>query len=231
MADLLPRDYTHIVYLDGDTQIVGDATALFRLDVPEGRIAACVENHVLDGEDLPEWKRRYLARLGLDGPERYFNSGVMAFRRSTWDRLGPSALDVFRRDSAACLHHDQSALNAVCGGEWLALSPAWNFQTFFLPLDVEAATPPRIVHFSSSPKPWASTASLWPARCAEPYRETLRRHPVLADGFEVVAPRAGPAAALRAGLRRLRRAVRARTRDAARRRRFLEYCARTGFVA
>lgn len=188
IAKNIPIDYDNILYLDGDMQIVGNIEPLLRFSPPEGKIAAVVENFVmLEGRNgvRPEWLEEYLTSLGINRAASYFNSGLMMFRRSTWEDIGPKALEFFLTQAEKCRHHDQSALNAVCSGNWLPLSPVYNYNSFFLRMGGMDGLEPRIVHFASSPKPWHSVESLWHPRYAQVYREFQRNHPVLANKISI----------------------------------------------
>ena len=112
----------------------GAPTAVVSPRRPEGHGRPASRKPRVDGEEPARVGRAAPPRAwGSTDPERYFNSGGHGLPGApTWDRLGPSALDVFRRDSAACLHHDQSALNAVCGGRMAPrCRPPGTSQTFF----------------------------------------------------------------------------------------------------
>ena len=184
----IPARYENIIYFDGDMQIVGDIEPLLRFQPPEGRIAAGVENFVMieeaDGTG-PEWLETYLESLGLDRAASYFNSGLMLFRRSTWEEIAPKALEYFLANPEKCRHHDQSCLNAVCAGSWLPVSPAYNYLTFFLKMGGLDQLKPKVAHFASSPKPWQSGESLWHPRHAESYRQFQHGHPCLSDKLSV----------------------------------------------
>lgn len=183
LSEYVPAQYEHIVYIDGDTQIRGDVSPLLNYEVPEGKIAAVSESFFL-GRLSPQ-RTDYLTSLGLDDPADYFNSGVLAFRNSTWKRMGPEALDYFQRNPVRCQFHDQSALNAVCRGRRVALAPAYNFHTGFAELAVAGAHRPRIVHFTGSDKPWNRPVWPWDERYARPYKDVLDAHPSLAFALKV----------------------------------------------
>ncbi len=185
IADDIPHRYEKIIYFDGDMQIVGDIEPLLRFTPPQGRIAAAIENFEGAGGTRPEWLEHYLSSLGLSSAASYFNSGLMLFRRSTWKQVAPKALDYFLTNPGMCRHHDQSSLNAVCAGNWLPLSPAYNYSTFFLGMGGMDNLKPIIVHFCSAPKPWQSNESLWHPRYAESYRHFQSLHPFLADKLNV----------------------------------------------
>lgn len=230
--DRIPKDYDRVMYLDGDMQVIGDIAPLLRLEVPEGRIVAAAENFVMfEGPDRqrPPWLDRYLASLQLKSAACYFNSGLLLFRRDTWASVAPRALEFFLNHAEICAHHDQSALNAVCAGNWLPLSPAYNYSTFYLKMGGMDRVRPKILHHSSAPKPWQSPDSLWPPRHAETYRSFLRRHPALAGRLHVYDAASAPglpARTVRAA--KLRAGALVKTPDQARN--FRRYLRRTDFL-
>ena len=181
ISDFVPDRYEDIVYLDGDTSVVGDIAPLLSARLPVGAVAAAAENFImLDGSaDFPPWLSTTLSEVGLSRPRDYFNSGVMAFRADTWRSVGREAMAFYVANEARCRHHDQSALNAVLSGKWLRLGLSYNFQSFFVPIVAADQIPRRLLHFSSSPKPWASPDSYWGADVGAPYRKLSRLHPGL----------------------------------------------------
>lgn len=229
----IPAAYENVIYMDGDMQILGDAAGLFTYEVPPGQIAACVEHFILFGQDAalrPSWLNQYLGSIRLSSPDQYFNSGLLAFRRCTWEDLGAKALKFFNDHSEICRHHDQTALNAVCRGQWQPLSPAYNYQSFYVPVGHKVPLEPKIAHFTSAPKPWQSSKSLWPIRHALPYQELLTTFPFLRRYMNHVA---APSLLDRIGLRQLRilrRRILDRQQIASRGKAFNAYLARTDFV-
>ena len=182
MSEFVPTQYENLIYLDGDVSVAGDISPLLAARLPRGAVAAAAENFILhedaDGH-LPGWLRTILDEVGLTRARDYFNSGVMAFRADTWRDVGPQAMDYYRENEARCRHHDQSALNAVLGGEWLRLGLSYNFQSFFVPVVTADTISKRLLHFSSSPKPWTSAASPWDPRLGAPYRRLASEHAAL----------------------------------------------------
>jgi hypothetical protein len=125
--------------------------------------------------------KAYLAGLGLHDPSAYFNAGVLAFRRSTWEVMAPRALAFFEEHSQRCLYHDQSALNAVFAGRRERLSLRYNFATDYALLGIADELNPAIIHFSGAAKPWRSIAAPWRGRFIESYAAFAREHPSVAS--------------------------------------------------
>jgi lipopolysaccharide biosynthesis glycosyltransferase len=225
LSQYVPARYDHIVYVDGDTQVLGDVSPLLAYDVPEGMIAAVSEAFFL--EKPSAHRAQYLDGLGLDDPEHYFNSGVLAFRKSTWAQVGPEALEFFFRNPVLCEFHDQSALNAVCRDRRVRLDPAFNFHTGFAELSVERAHPPRIVHFTGREKPWNYQVWPWSGRFAKPYRDFLAANPALS--FDLPVRFVSEPQQLARGLYKALKRPNQYSDILSRRRRFLDYLARADF--
>lgn len=183
MADLLPAQYQHILYIDGDTFVVGDLTDLFRLRVPSGRIAASLESlfvHWDSTSEFAEKLRTYRQKHSILGPRDYFNAGILAADRSTWRSIGPEALSFYKRHHEDCIYHDQSALNVVCENRVHWISPEFNFLSDFRMMGFEAHIRPKLYHFSGAAKPWNSRFTPWPVGTYGRYEALANANPVLA---------------------------------------------------
>jgi len=185
---VLPDRYEHIVYLDGDTQIVGDITPLLCHSVQPGHVAAVPEGNWLCAGDFGDYwpkHRAYMTSLGIEDPRDYFNSGVLAFRMDTWREMAPKALEYFVRYPEKCLYHDQSALNAIFCGRNERLSPIYNFLSLYAELDVADKIKPRIIHFTGGNKPWNYLGPPWNGRFIDIYRTFVERYPMVSSHLRV----------------------------------------------
>lgn len=161
LSDLLPAHYRQAIYIDGDTQIVGDLAALEAVEVPQGKVFAA-----MDYMSIIE-----AARTGQ--PQSYFNSGVLKFDPSDW--IGPAAFRYFTEHGGHL--HDQGALNTVAGDAPIFISNRWNFPRQFLHL---ADKHPTIIHFASHPKPWDGVYFPCSRKETTVYREAVKAYPLLA---------------------------------------------------
>jgi lipopolysaccharide biosynthesis glycosyltransferase len=171
LGSWLPDVCKRFVYIDGDTLVRHDPSALIEAVVPEGKLAA-VEDMISFRYSpfTPRGRQKmsYLAGIGVYPPSAgYLNSGVFAASRQTWRVIEAEALEYFVNNVTACEYHDQSALNAIIGNRRLRLSLKWNFQTPFRFLGIEESIAPRIYHFHSHPKPWMGRCEPWPEIYAE----------------------------------------------------------------
>ena len=169
LSDLLPEHYRQVIYIDGDTQIVGDLAALEEVEVPKGKVLAA-----LDYMSIME-----AARTGK--PQSYFNSGVLKFDPTDW--IGPAAFQYFTQHGGHL--HDQGALNTVAGDATILISNRWNFPRQFLHL---ADKNPTIIHFASHPKPWDGVYFPCSRRETMVYHQALKAYPSLAPFVRKVSP-------------------------------------------
>ncbi|MDP9126709.1 MAG: hypothetical protein M3N08_00415 [Pseudomonadota bacterium] len=166
MDDLLPEACKRIVYIDGDTWVERDPSALIDAVVPEGRFAAA-EDTIFFRQNMGFGKtteeiRAYFKGLNLDRKYGYFNSGIFATSRTTWKTISQEAYAYYLENADACEHSpDQSALNAIMGDRRLRLSSKWNFQTQYRFWGVERFVEPCIYHFNRFPKPWMGPCDPW----------------------------------------------------------------------
>lgn len=166
MQNLLPPECKRIVYLDGDTWILRDPTALIDAVVPEGFLAAAEDTIYFRQKfgigGTTKGIRHYFSQLGLKENQGYFNSGVFATSRKTWEIISREAYIYYINNAEICEHSpDQSALNAVIGSRRLRLSNKWNFQTQLKIWGAGRYIKPVICHFNRQPKPWMGKCKPW----------------------------------------------------------------------
>ena len=184
-ARLEPR-YRDIVYVDGDMQILRDPSALFRLRVPDGCIAAAPGSSWIERiEGRPHYEN--IGRLGLDA-DSYFNAGLLAVSRDTWAEKGPEALRFYLGNSAECKVHDQTALNVVFAGKVKSLSPVYNFHHLYSEAGAQRLVAPRIVHFTGPHKPWSGSPPTWYGAFRPVYADFVREFPYLGETLRISDP-------------------------------------------
>jgi lipopolysaccharide biosynthesis glycosyltransferase len=144
-----------LIYLDADLIITGDLADFWNKDI-DGFFVAAVRN--------PLFTR--FKSIGLSENWDYFNAGVMLINTYLWRKFNvkEKALDFLNEYGKDAIMYDQDALNHVFEGNWLKVSVVWNLQTSYLQnfrkiyLDtddiIEAIEHPKIIHYSSSHKPW-----------------------------------------------------------------------------
>lgn len=157
MLDAVPENYDRILYLDGDVWPVGNPLELLEAKLLQGHIGAAEDRYFFRRREIgPVGRatRAYFTGLGIDGNAGYFNSGVLLADTETWRSICADAFEFFLKNTARCLYHDQSALNAVAAGRWSRLTPQWNFVNSYLEWGLQHPNAPRMLHFAGGEKPW-----------------------------------------------------------------------------
>lgn len=172
---ILGQDYDRVLYLDSD--IFADAAGLsrlFRIDMRGKSIAAV--------RDVQQWyrPRRNVKEFTLAGrPLRpYFNSGFLLIDTALYcdSRVLERALGIGAAHPEWILHHDQSLLNLALDGDWLELSPVWNWQwPWKYPLFTDWVGP-RLLHFIGDKKPWNDPQGYCPRRFQMAYAEFFEQN-------------------------------------------------------
>ena len=126
LPELLP-ELDRVLYLDCDIIVRQDVARLWEeTDLKDNYIGAVYEATI-------ERQAERIRALGCD-PARYFNSGflLMNLRQMREERVSERLLEACRVPYLE--FPDQDALNQVCAGRVLPLSPVWNsIRTFFIP--------------------------------------------------------------------------------------------------
>jgi lipopolysaccharide biosynthesis glycosyltransferase len=174
LDELLP-DVDRVLYLDVDTIVMDDLKPLWSTNL-EGNYLAAVTN---------VFERRFSHRpgeLGLQGPEVYFNSGVLLLNLRAMRVAGCGAAVRSYAMNRELEWPDQDALNVILGGRRADLAPRWNAMNSVMnfPQAAEvfseealavARSRPAIRHFEGpgANKPWHYL-------CAQPFREIYLEH-------------------------------------------------------
>ena len=168
-------EYDRILYLDCDVFIQGGAFApLFAIDMAGHAIAAV--------RDILQWSRpkahvRAFQDFGL-APAKYFNSGVMLIDTAAYraSQLLERCIDFGRKNAARMRQHDQQLLNCVLHGDWLEISPMWNWQRPLNLAYAQVSYPVAIMHFIGKRKPWNDPDHRVPPRFKPQVNAFLREH-------------------------------------------------------
>ena len=185
LSAILHPDYQDIVYLDGDTQVAGSLEPLLTHAVASGEVLAAPDPMavMIESDEAP-WpaRRAYFDRLGMPAHRhaRYFNSGILRFRRDDWEALSRECLKLCAERGGDFAFRDQDALNIVVGDRHRSISFRWNFPPFFMNFGAEVAIAPRVYHFMSNPRPWHGAFAPWGPAWHDPYVAFLEDNPALA---------------------------------------------------
>lgn len=172
--------YRRMLYLDSDIAAFGSVEPLFQLDMGAYPLAACEgmmeEGTITTGFDM----RAYKEGLGI-GDHRMFNSGMLLIDVENWCRIDQErSLEEYVRDIQPKLKvrtglaGDQEYLNRLLAGNWLLLSPLWNFQTVLMRLALEQAVDPVLVHYIGFTRPWSGKTFPFGSHHAEFFESKFR---------------------------------------------------------
>jgi lipopolysaccharide biosynthesis glycosyltransferase len=154
IGDLLPKEVSRALYIDGDTLVLRDVAVLFDLDLGNAPAAAAASA----GSPKYGNGKRPWAQLGIDPETTYVNSGVLLIDVERWraEGIGRAVLADIAEHHSLYRWMDQDGLNAVLANRWALFPPEWNLQ---LGSKVHRRDPPAletvgICHFTGIWKPW-----------------------------------------------------------------------------
>ncbi len=103
---ILPKQVEKIIYLDGDTIVTEDLTAMFNINMSKYYIAA-----------IPDYRHLYLSMF-LRDTTKEICSGVMLMNigKMRKDKFNRKVSDFIRNNRYRLYMHDQTVLNVVCYG-------------------------------------------------------------------------------------------------------------------
>lgn len=179
----IPAQYDTVIYMDGDTQIVGPIAPLISYDCKSGIMLASIDR--VDHGGAYANPPAYLKGISVAKTTDYFNAGVMMAPRAAWKQFTSEALRFLAANPERCKHHDQSALNAVVGSQRERLQPAYNFTTWFRQADRSHLITPRIVHFTGPIKPWNTTKGPWGPEFRQVYVDFLKKFPYFSKYLKI----------------------------------------------
>jgi hypothetical protein len=175
MPRLWAQDYDRLLYLDGDIFYQrGDLAAL--LSAPLGGAAV---GAVLDTKQWHKASRPAadITALGLPFAP-YLNGGVLLIDTLAYNtqRIGERIVDLTLARGQDLVWHDQTALNAIVGGQWAQLPVQWNFQYSHKTMLLSAHFDVCLFHFIGRRKPFYAKYGGFPRRFTQPYRAFLDQH-------------------------------------------------------
>lgn len=181
---IAPADYSQLLYIDGDTQIMGTLKPLLQAQVPAGQFYAASDPMTFSMRSAPQNGHKlmgYFDALGLNTKSQhsYFNSGVLRINRSGWDEIGSESWALFQKLRGRSRYPDQDALNLVATDRHIPMSLVWNFPIFLRNARLEHAITPHIIHYMGNPKPWHGQFLPWGLAEYQTYLETARKYPAL----------------------------------------------------
>ena len=181
------ENYDKAIYLDCDTVVLGDISELYETDL-EGYVIAA-------GRDILHGRSRsyVIDELGID-PDEYINSGVLVINCKAYRDLGIKSLIFEELKTRASLRYpDQDLINLVCNGRIKYLDSAWNYIWHYnfikddptlnlpdavMPEYLKMASDAKIIHYTSSIKPWKNKNSplsdyFWKYTAGTPFEKKI----------------------------------------------------------
>jgi lipopolysaccharide biosynthesis glycosyltransferase len=159
---VLGEDIGRCLYIDADTSITGSLDDLFYSDMGDCPVAATKD--IANADLVKKESSLHSIELGRD----YFNAGMMLIDLRRWrgEKIADKAIEYANRHPERMLFWDQSALNKVLYLRNRPIDPIWNF--FHWSDARTLSEPPRIVHYTTLPKP-----PQWPE---SPFAELYKFH-------------------------------------------------------
>lgn len=166
--EVLSEIYEKILYLDTDIFVNGEGIGyLFNIDLKNHVIAA-----VRDAHQIVRPSRLPIENSALNlGFSDYFNAGFLLINGLRWKSTNSylKVQEIGRKYPHALTAYDQSLLNLMCDGDWLELSPVWNWQYGYRNCFITDIISPKLIHFCGNGKFWNISDVMIPTRYREAY--------------------------------------------------------------
>lgn len=166
-APAVLKEYSKVIFTDIDIILQDDILKLADINMQNMPIAACIEplwhdiysqDRTIEGYRIREYAESVLA---LYRPEdEYFNTGVVVFDVKEFNRLNSFERLSELINTNRFLYQEQCALNKFFCGQFIKLSPIWNYEVAsylscfdkYKEYEVDA----KILHFLGRVKPWSN---------------------------------------------------------------------------
>ena len=169
----LAAEYDRILYLDADIYINDPAEIDNLLNIPMGEhaIAAVLDVHQHVKTKRTAQEHKALGRSCIP----YFNAGLLLISSLQWRKKNIFAkiCKLSKEQKQLLFCHDQSLLNLATEGEWLELSPSWNWQYSYRNCFITEMVSPNIIHFAGEIKLWDEPNGHIPKRYWNAYQGYL----------------------------------------------------------
>ncbi|MCB0323066.1 MAG: glycosyltransferase family 8 protein [Bdellovibrionales bacterium] len=181
IPEVLPKATRRIIYLDVDTIVRRDLSALWQHEL-NGALLGAVQDQAVPFFDCRTMDGyaavgpflaaveafHNLEQLALPGDAPYFNAGVMLIDLEQWRAkdISRQCFEFLREHRGVNKFWDQDALNAVCHRQWARVDSRWNQQSHLHRYPTAGEAPlspeeyrncmenPYVVHYSAGSKPW-----------------------------------------------------------------------------
>jgi lipopolysaccharide biosynthesis glycosyltransferase len=156
VPDVLPEEVHTALWLDSDTLVLGDISALWDRGTGGYAVLAVQDSLVpLVSSDMGVARYR---EVGLRADAKYFNCGVLLMNLERWRQLNvrDRALEYVKTYARDVVFWEQEGINAVLSGQWGSLDRGWNWSVSVGAAFRQRSIHPdvKIAHFSGNLKPW-----------------------------------------------------------------------------
>lgn len=174
----------NLLYLDGDTQVLGSVAPLVDHDPGRDVLAAPDPMAAMRraGGRLAAKADQFFDASGVSPEHRdsYINAGVLFAARETFVEIGEWSQRTVADAGRDFPFRDQDAVNIGFQSRIRPVSAVWNFPGFMYGTPSWVAAQPRIVHYMANPRPWFGVYRPFGAGPHAPYRGLAETHPELA---------------------------------------------------
>jgi len=148
IAEMYP-EINKAIYIDSDTVVTGDIAQLYREDIREYYVGACVEQAMAQTDVYGSYVEK---AIGISR-NKFFNAGVLLINCKKFRK--EYVLDQFIEllgKYSFVVTQDEDYLNVICKGKVKYLDPKWNVETYGTPLRTLQEC--GIIHYIMQNKPW-----------------------------------------------------------------------------
>ncbi len=143
------HDYDKAVYVDSDTVVQGDISALYQTDIKDAYVGACHEQAMVQVDEYGTYVEKV---IGVSR-HQFFNAGILLINCEQFRQH--FVLDKFIQYLHAynfVVTQDEDYLNLICKDHVHWLDQRWNTEIFGeIPYPIEEA---HVLHYIMTSKPW-----------------------------------------------------------------------------
>lgn len=143
IPNFMDESIERVLYLDVDMIFQTDISPLFELNLDQYVVAAVPDPRIKTFDNNWGGVKNY-KQLGLEGQNRYFNSGLLVMNLKLWRSLGitQKLIHCMNENIQYANYPDQYGLNVILVNQWLALDNRWNHFA-----NMVAENTPFVLHF------------------------------------------------------------------------------------
>lgn len=138
----IPANIEKIIYFDVDMIMLDDISNLWNIDIKENIIGAVSDTIGPNVKTIGNGIGNYV-ELGLDGNQKYFNSGLQVIDTKKWidAEITKRTMDAIANNKKYASLSDQYGLNVALIGQWYELDAKWSC------FSVNTSIKPSLIHY------------------------------------------------------------------------------------